>query len=269
MNGPRMLSEGHLIWEQTHPIDWLRLEYSLRRSKNSHYSLRAFARFLKVPSGPLSEILAKKRNLTPELGDKIATRLGYGPEEKKKFLSLIKKQKRPAQPEPPEAEDASFRQIELDTFAVMSDWYYFAILSLMETDGFIHDEKWMAARLRVSAIEIRNALECLSRLGLVEEVNGKWIGTGNWATPQNIPSLAGRKFERQGMEKAIRALDEVPIEERDMTSITMAVDPQKIPQAKEMIRRFRRTLSKFMETGRRTEVYRLNVQLLPLTEKIP
>ncbi len=266
-----MLSDYKIIWEQTHPVDWLRIEYALRRSRNESYSLRAFARFLRVPSGPLSEIMAKKRTLSVPLGKKICDRLGYNPAEQQKFLGLVQKHRRGrvAAPEPDAPEDpAAYRQLELDKFALMSDWYHFALLSLMETKDFSHDEKWIAARLGISTVEARGALECLSRLGMVQNIQGKWIGTGEWSTPHNVPSLAGRRFEKQGLQKASEALEHVPVEQRDITSITMAIDPAKLPQAKELIRRFRREMAQFLEQGERKEVYKLNVQLFPLSKNV-
>jgi hypothetical protein len=49
--------------------------------------------------------------------------------------------------------------------------------------------------------------------------------------------------------------------------MTMAIDPKKLPQAKERIRDFRRGLSEFLESGNRSEVYRINIQLMPVTKK--
>jgi hypothetical protein len=49
--------------------------------------------------------------------------------------------------------------------------------------------------------------------------------------------------------------------------MTMAIDPRKLPLAKTLIREFRFRLAELLETGNRTEVYNLNVQLVPVTKK--
>lgn len=86
------------------------------------------------------------------------------------------------------------------------------------------------------------------------------------STSNEVSSAALRESHRQTLEQALAKLDEVPLEQRDVTSISMAIDVSKIPAAKKMILRFRRSLSEFLESGHQTEVYNLNVQLLPVTK---
>jgi hypothetical protein len=49
--------------------------------------------------------------------------------------------------------------------------------------------------------------------------------------------------------------------------MTMAVDRSRIPAAKEKIKRFRRSLAKFLAEGEsRDEILNLNIALFPLTK---
>jgi len=48
--------------------------------------------------------------------------------------------------------------------------------------------------------------------------------------------------------------------------MTMAIDPKNLPEAKKLIREFRKNLSVLLEEGTKTEVYDLNIQLLPATD---
>ena len=50
--------------------------------------------------------------------------------------------------------------------------------------------------------------------------------------------------------------------------VTMAIDAKKIPQAKKLIREFQRQISAVLETGTKTEVYKLCVHMLPLSKEI-
>ena len=68
------------------------------------------------------------------------------------------------------------------------------------------------------------------------------------------------------IKQSIDALFAVPVESRDITSMTMAIDKNKIPEAKRKIKQFRRNLCQFLESGEKNEVYNLNVQLIPLTD---
>jgi uncharacterized protein (TIGR02147 family) len=83
-----------------------------------------------------------------------------------------------------------------------------------------------------------------------------------------VPSSALRQLQLELLDKARRAIETVPIEERDCTSITMAVEPARLPEAKKMIQRFRRRMAAYLNTGQGSEVYHLTVQLTPATRKI-
>ncbi len=61
-------------------------------------------------------------------------------------------------------------------------------------------------------------------------------------------------------------LKQVPLEKREYTSITMAIDPKNIPRARRLIDRFQDKVVAILESGEPTEVYNMNVQLFPLTQ---
>ncbi len=54
---------------------------------------------------------------------------------------------------------------------------------------------------------------------------------------------------------------------RDVSGMTMAVSKERLAEARKMIRDFRRRISGYMEGGKRNAVYRLNIQLFPLTQE--
>ena len=72
-----------------HPVEWLQSEYLKRRAKNESYSLRAFSRQLGIASGPLSEIMAKKRRLTARQARALADRLAWSFEERERFFATL------------------------------------------------------------------------------------------------------------------------------------------------------------------------------------
>jgi uncharacterized protein (TIGR02147 family) len=264
-----MRIEEDYFTQMAHPIDWLRVEYARRRERNPQYSLRAFARSLRVRSGPLSEILNKKRRLTVKLGARLAERLGLSPRDAERFLALIRATNGTGatRPQATLAEAQEFQQLSSDTFYLISDWYHYSLMSLTETENFENDPKWIAGRLGISVTEVRVAIDRLLRLGLLRQENGRLLTAGSFSfLPRPLPSAALRKYHRQVLEKAIRAIEEVPLEVRDITSITMAIDVGKIHEASDAIARFRREMAGLLENGKRTEVYHLNIQLIPINQ---
>lgn len=246
--------------EQVPLNEYLRTMYLERKKINPSFSLRAFAKKLGLPSGRVSELLSGKRRLTKKMAITIVDRLCLKPEETRRFLKRVDHGRRK------EPEDHDFMVISDDEFTVISDWYHFAILSLMKTTTFRSDREWMAKRLRISPIEVDDALSRLTRLGFIEFEGGEYRRTtGKLSTSNDVASSAIRRSHTQSLNRAMISLEELSVDQRDITSITIATSPQKLLDAKEKIRKFRRSLAKFLEDGDRTEVFELNIQLLPLT----
>jgi hypothetical protein len=57
------------------------------------------------------------------------------------------------------------------------------------------------------------------------------------------------------LDQAHLALETQSVEDRDITSVTMAIDKSKVVEAKALIKAFRRRLSAFLEEGAASEVY--------------
>lgn len=230
--------------------EFIKAEFLRRKRENAQYSLRAFAGFLQIPPGRLSEIISGKRAVSKKVGEKISHRLGL--RAVNEFIS------------PRTASD--YALLPDDVFSVLADWYHFAILSLMETSDFRYDAKWISKRLGISALESREALRKMERLGIVTVKNGRARKTNkNVKTTTDIENMALRMVHKQKLEHALRCLLEVPIEARDITSMTMAIDIKKLPLAKKVIQDFRVRMAEFLESGNQTEVYNLNIQLIPVT----
>ena len=79
---------------------------------------------------------------------------------------------------------------------------------------------------------------------------------------------ARRKLQTQILEKAKLAIENTPITERDQSSITMAIDSNKIPEAKERIKQFRRDLCDFLkDSPNQNRVYHLSLSLYPVSHQ--
>ena len=248
------------------PQAWLQTEFQIRRKKNPSYSLRRMAQQLELPSGRLSEILSGRRRLTKPIALRISERFSYTPERRQQFLAVVEAARKGATSVV--YTEADYLQLSTDAFHVLADWHHFAILSLMELHDFDRKPTAIAARLGISSVEARSSLDRMTRLGLIREDGEKMVKTsGNITTTHDIESAALKLSHKQNLDLASAALDDVELALRDVTSVTMAIDVAKLPLAKEMIKKFRRQLSAFLESDLKNEVYNLNVQLFPLTKK--
>jgi uncharacterized protein (TIGR02147 family) len=241
------------------------------------YSLRAFARDLGMNPARLSCVLNDKKGLSAEAALNIGQKLGLSPDECDHFCSLIQYQHGRTAAVRRLAEQRIQRQragndffeLSRDTFNIIADWYHFAILELIGTTGFTYDAPWIARRLGISPHEASQAVERLQRLGYVAETErGLERCSFQVRTTADVPSEAIRKHHKQVLAKAADALESQPVDVRDVSTIMMAVDEKRLPEAKKMIERFRRELSAFLESGAsKDEVYSLAIQLFRLSEK--
>jgi uncharacterized protein (TIGR02147 family) len=160
--------------------------------------------------------------------------------------------------------------MELDQFSVIADWYHSAILELIAVKGFRSDARWIAKRLGITVSEANTAIERLLNLEMLKrKKSGKLVNAvGSQTTLTKTPhtSQAQRRLQKQVLEMALSALEEIPVEKRSQTSVTMAINKKRLPEALEYIRRFRRDLSQFLEQDLdKDEVYHLGISLYPVT----
>lgn len=162
--------------------------------------------------------------------------------------------------------------IDMDTFHIISDWYHHAILSLVETKDFQSSNSWIAERLGISVKVASEAIEKLLRLDMLirDPKTGKLSATGQqFEAISVVASPALRKANRQNLELASTALEQVPLSERDFTAITLCMNPDKMEDARKMIKNFRRNFNRVMEAGQKKEVYKLCIQFFPLSKRGP
>lgn len=239
---------------------WLSTQLDERRERNPAYSIRAFARFVGVSPATMSLLLRGRVSLSKRTAMKLRERLELTPEEARVLDQSANKLDRR------NGGTAAF-QLESDRFRLIADWFHFAILSLANLDHNRSSPKWIAKRIGISTRIAASALGRLRRLGLVV-VDGRSMRQASEAftTSHDVPDAAIKRHHRQMLELAGAALTETDVALREFTTITMAINPMRLPEAKQLIRNFRDDLSVLLEAGEKTAVYSLGIQLFPLTK---
>jgi transcriptional regulator with XRE-family HTH domain len=116
-------------------IECLNSAWAKRQQRNPAYSLRAFARDLEISPTGISLILNKKRPLTLERAINWAEKLQMNEDEKAVFLEAVScdsvERLNPNNRKSEQLlEKIQYYELQLDQFAVVSDWYHLAILNL-------------------------------------------------------------------------------------------------------------------------------------------
>lgn len=256
-------------------VSYLQEELLRRCRSNPRYSLRSFARTLEIEPSALSKILHGKRAVTRNTFDLLADRLALSPTQLKQLAPPDKLRRRRAATTGKASNAPEYAEISPEMFEAISDWHHFAILELTAIAGFRPDAKWIARKLGITASQVRIAAERLQAIGFLEiDARGAWNDRSGSVTAARgrFSSAAARKLQTQVLEKSLIALNELPITERDHSTICMAIDSRKLPEAKARIRKFRRELCDFLkgeDPAVLDRVYHLAVSLYPVTSLTP
>lgn len=238
----------------------LMTELTKRQTRNPSYSLRAFARDLSIGATTLSDVLANKRSLSKTNLNKVIERLAVSPLEEQKLWSdhKFKLQKQ-------ETDDRVY--LDETIFRLISDWHYIAILNLAKLKTNQASSRWIAQRLGISPTDADEALERLLELKLIKKHRGQMVRTSKpIGTTKDIPSAAIRKHHTQNLHLAEESLHRDPVHTREFGSITMAVNPERLPLVKELLTKTRKKVADLLDDGATSEVYTLSFQLFPLTK---
>lgn len=255
--------------------------FSQRKENNKSYSLRAFARDIGISHSRLSLIFSGKQGLSPTKAEQIASRLHLDAKSKEIFCNEVKAldsrskmNRKDGSIKLQELRNLSFDEsiLDLDTFSIVADWQNYALLELTRTRDFKSDVLWISKRLQLSVKETESTISRLIRLGLLKVENGIFKDTAeNLTTTCEMKSKAIRKFNQQILAKASRAIETQSLEERDFSTITMAVPLNQMEMIKNKIKEFRRSLNSDIEASLQVypadEVYCLSVQFFSLSTK--
>ena len=253
----------------SHFSDVLREHFNRRAERNTSYSLRAFARDLEIPASVLSEIFSKKAGISLKKAGIIAEKLNLDEGDRKFFCKLVEAGCARSKEERERAEselwsfDSSYTHISDDYYRIVSDWYHFALVEMVRIKGFKNSPLWIAKRLGITSDEAKAAIGRLTKIGLLEVVDGELRQTYDFLfSPTGTPSDAARKFHKQVLANAIAAIDVQRVEERYYTSGFIRIRDADIPKASAKIERFWKKLVKELESGEgHDNVYALSTQL--------
>lgn len=234
---------------------------------NPRYSLRAYAQKMEMDPGTLSNIMNGKRNVSIKLAEKISKKLLLDPQERAELLNLF-----PMKRKKVEVGQFEPRYLELSAsqFKIAAEWEHFAIMSLLNCKGFKKSPSWIAKRLGISMIKAEQALKRLLDMGLfTQDKNGNLSRSKkSYRTTDDIANISMKKHHEQSLDLAKESLHRDDVLKRDFTTVTMAIDKTKLASAKELIRKFQDELSDHLECDDQTEVYRLGIQLFPMSKDV-
>lgn len=252
-------------------------EFEKRHKQNRQFSKGAFAKFIGLTPARLHDVLSGRNGLSAASAGKIADRLQWNERDKEFFCDLVESEhgrsalnRKLAQLRLKEFHfRTQLQTVSLDVFKALSDWYHFALLELTYLEGFQSQAEWISQQLNCPQEVIQESIERLLRLDLLEWKHDQLQATNDYsAVGEDLPSSAIKKYQSQLIEKAQRSLIEQPIEQREVSSLTVAINKSQIPVAKKLMQQFLRDFCKTVEKQEPKEaVYCLSQQFFQLNQE--
>ncbi|MCB9495832.1 MAG: TIGR02147 family protein [Fibrobacteria bacterium] len=252
--------------------DWLENE----RGRRPMVSLRWMAQRLVMDASLLSKILAQERHLSHSRVQPVCDLLGLEGAEAEYFRLCVHYAKAKGHRE---AQSCFVRMAELRRVspvplddvqvAYWESWIHVALRSLLSCGSFTDEWERLGSMLRPrqSARKVREAVALLERIGLAfRDADGIWQVRDAFlrdGSPAQAPMV--RHFHRQSLLLSLEAIESLPKELRDLSSLTVSIPPEGYPRLVEMIREFRsRVLASVAGMESPDRVYQLSLQLVPL-----
>ena len=171
------------------------------------------------------------------------------------------------------AETHRVRVIGADEYKFFKSWKNSVVREIAPAlPGATHKQLSIASRRRIPTAEIAKILDFLLQSGYLEvdengcyhQVNRSLKMSGERNT---IRKSVARDLQRQMTELALDALEKEPAENRNMTGVTLGITRDKYAQIVQELAECRRRIVAIAASDDATEeVYRLNMQLFPLTD---
>lgn len=163
--------------------------------------------------------------------------------------------------------------VEGDSFRFFSDWKNPVIRELAPAmPGAKPLAMARACISKITAAEVSETLAFLTKAGLLKKnADGSYTQTEQFVTtgPMEITPLAVRQLHRQMGELAIDTIENVSQKERHFSGLTMGLSEKSYEKVVQKIAEFRKSVADIVMADDKMErVYRLNMQLFPMSQKI-
>ena len=255
-------------------------DYYEERKRRSAFSWREFSKITGFSSCSYMKVVCDGKSKLSKIGvERVGADMGLAGFEMEYFRAMVQY----GQAESAEAKKDAFRKmlavakvhkvrvLEGDLFAYYDSWRNPVVRELAPLmPGATPGDMAKMCYNETSAQEVRESLDFLTRSGLLKKTDGdifELAETSVTGTP-DATRLAMRGMHRQMAELATPALD-LPKDERNFSGVTMGVSKETYGRIVDVLDECRKKIIAIAAEDKNIEqVYRLNLQLFPLTKNV-
>jgi len=270
------------VFEYVDYRTWLKDCHRARREARPGWSYHTWAKRVGLRSAStLVMIVGGQRNPSPRVVDALSRWGQLDPERSGYLHALVDLERRRKDPravaEILERIDTfgrrrprGFQFLDHQKFSAVARWYYYAIREMTVMPAFQEDPHWIRSHLRfpVTIADVRAALNTLLSLGLLtrNERGRLQPGSAHLETSSETASAAIQQFHQEALTNAKVAIDTLPPERRELRGVTFALPRSRLPEARELLRKFQNDFCDLLEAGPADAVYHLEMAFYPVAE---
>jgi len=266
------------IFEYLEYRDILKDSFEERKASDPQYCYRMMAETFGLHLSNIYRILQKEIHLPARCQSRAIEYLGLSDRSAAYFVLLIAYSRERKSKERTEIleralalRDVSPRRLVDQELAYYRDWWVSAIRSLLEVVEGRAVPADLSARLSPTVPEkdVVKALELLQELGLVKKAASGRLVLG----APHVSALAGadkvkamRDYQRQILSLASDSIERHPPANRDISTITLALDDKSFEEVRDLLKEIRRLAQRSAnETKHPNRVMQLAMALFPLS----
>lgn len=259
--------------------DFLKDFYDRRKSEKPFYSYRMMGDKLGLDSSYLYRVLQKKQHLPAHALPAAKEILNLSGREAEYFDLLFSAAvtKDKSKREELIAKALSLRDVDLHSLQaaelkLLENWWIPAVRAYLEINGGVINTKQIANDIcpPITEAQAKEAIDTLLEVGLVKKMaSGRLALTEAHLTvggPEK--KLAVRKFQKEVLNLASNSLDNVPVNERNISTLTLSVDKDCFDDLGDMLKEFRRLVQKRVDSAKNSDrVMQLSMAFYPVARK--
>ncbi len=257
--------------------EFLKDDLSERKARNPSFSIRAMAAKLQLNSSTLTRILNEKRNISKNLLPKFIKFLGLRSKETEYFIHLVEfcqakseRQRMVEYRELVKLRSGRTKEVSEARYEFYEEWYFSVIRELLRFYPFNGDYHALSRMLEppITMPEAKRAVNLLLGLGFINRINDSYVVHDDSISTGDIwHGMAIQRFHQDTLAKALEALERIPRQDRDYSTMTMCYSAEGYKKVRELLKHTREELTRIEECDRqRNRVYQMNMQIFPLSK---
>ncbi|MBN1760321.1 MAG: TIGR02147 family protein [Chitinispirillaceae bacterium] len=254
--------------------------YQEKKALNPNYSYRYIAGKVGIDHALIVKIIRGQRHISGKMVEVFTAFLGLSNRQREYFRLLVTFGKAKNNDDRKyyfekllAFSEISEKQIDSTQYEYYQRWYYTAIREILNIRPFKDNYQWLAETVHpsISVVEAKRAVRLLERLGMITRddegycrLTEQFVTTG-----ENWQSIAVRSFQKEACKLASQAIDLVPRDERDVSTVSVSLNEDGVNRVKEALAGLRREIIEIAASCQSVDrACQVNLQLFPVSKII-